>query len=252
MGDVKNLFVEIEEAKRYEAYRPVYHHLLAALLKEFWGRNIPSTLDVACGTGHSTTALAEISDFIIGCDISEGMLLEARRKSQIQFVLANAEDLPFEDSKFEYVNISMAFQWLDQHRFLKEAKRVLSSRGYLGIDNYGFTGRSLENDEFLNAYKSLDKQFMKAPPRNKNYPDDVDLQNAGLQNVKTFDYSHDVKMNKKQFLNYLMTRSNFLELGGEDRVATQNQMDSLYEGHFSDQQLTLVFRGNLRLYKPVG
>ncbi len=251
MADVKNLFVEKEEAKRYEAYRPLYHHLPVAHLRGFWGRNIPKALDVACGTGHSTAAFAEISDSIIGCDISESMLLEARKKSQAQFILAKAEELPFDDSTFDYVNISMAFQWLDQPKFLKEAKRVLSAKGYLGIDNYGFTGRSLESEHLLGAYKSFDKQFMRTPPRNKNYPDDCDLQTAGFQLAETFDYNHDVPMNKNHFVNYLMTRSNFLELASEDRVSTQFLMDKFYESYFSGQQLTLVFRGSLMLYKPV-
>ncbi|MFN8845381.1 MAG: class I SAM-dependent methyltransferase [Bdellovibrionales bacterium] len=212
MTQVKNLFVEQEEAKRYNNYRPVYHHLLVEKLSSYFGKKLKRTLDVACGTGHSTNALAKISDHIFGCDLSEAMLNVARENNSINFVQSSAEQLPFEDSAFDYLNISMAFQWLNQSQFLEEAKRVLNENGILGIDNYGFTGKMMGNEGFLNLYKSFDQQYMKPAYRNKNYPEESDLRSIDFQFVTELTYDHEVSMDMSQFINYLMTRSNYLHL----------------------------------------
>ncbi len=250
MAQVKNPFVEQEEAKRYNRYRPVYHHLLAEKLSQFFGKKISKTLDVACGTGHSTKALAEISDSIIGGDLSEAMLSEARKNSNIQFVLGNAEELPFADNDFDYLNISMAFQWLNQPLFMKEAKRVLKDQGVLGIDCYGFTGKMIGEENFLENYKAFDQQYMKPVPRNKNYPDEADSKNAGFEKIQTFTYDHQILMNKHQFINYLMTRSNFLELPADHRESVENRLLEFYDDSFR-QDRNMLFRGTVQLFKPI-
>lgn len=249
MPNVKNLFVEPEEAGRYNRYRPVYHHLPAELLFRFTGKKIPHALDVACGTGHSTQAFSLISQAIIGCDASESMLNEARQNSQIEFVCARAEELPFRASSFDYVNISMAFQWLDQAQFLKEVWKVLKPKGLLGIDNYGFTGQMLENELFFERYKTFDKRFMKAAPRNKNYPDAADARAAGFGLIQEFTYTHHVSMAQSDFVGYLMTRSNFLELTAEERASVKARLDLYYEPDFADHARQLVFRGSLKLFQ---
>jgi ubiquinone/menaquinone biosynthesis C-methylase UbiE len=177
------------------------------------------------------------------------MLAEARRQSQIQFINSAAEKLPFTDSTFDYVNISMAFQWLNQNQFLKEAKRVLKANGILGIDNYGFSGKMNGNDQFLDRYKSFDRQYMQSAPRNKNYPDDSDIKNVGFYMVAELNYQHEVLMNKMQFINYLMTRSNFLELSIENRNQVHSWLNDYYESDFKNEAKTLAFHGAVRLYR---
>ncbi|MFN8945989.1 MAG: class I SAM-dependent methyltransferase [Pseudobdellovibrionaceae bacterium] len=252
MSQVKNLFVEQEEAKRYNLYRPVYHHLIAEKLLEFFGQKIKRVLDVACGTGHSTKALAVICESIVGCDLSDAMLVEARKNSDIDFLRASAEDLPFKDAEFDYLNISMAFQWLNQEKFLNEAKRVLHQNGLLGIDNYGFTGKMIGDDHFLEIYKSFDQTYMKPVPRNKNYPDSKDLGAVKIKFVQEISYDHHVEMNKQQFINYLMTRSNFLELSIIERKSVELQLNDFYEESFEGQNKTLLFRGMIKLFRPTG
>ncbi len=248
MSEVKNLFVEQEEAKRYHQFRPIYHNLMTEKLNDFFKTHIKNTLDVACGTGHSTNALAQISTNIIGCDVSEAMLMEARKYSNIQFIQSPAEKLPFADSTFDYLNISMAYQWLRQDQFLKEAKRVLNAKGFLGIDNYGFSGNMSGHEQFLERYKAFDRQYMQFAPRNKNYPDDSDLKIEGFFLVKELTYQHEVHMNKSQFINYLMTRSNFLELSKENRDHVETLLNDYYESDFNNTEKHLKFHGTVRLY----
>src|SRR5688572_29777890 len=98
-----NPFENFSEAERYQIFRPQYHYLPFAKLLEFNGAKFRRTLDVACGTGHSTTALQQISESVIGIDASEEMLKQARRNSGIEFLNGNAEELPFENQSFDLV-----------------------------------------------------------------------------------------------------------------------------------------------------
>src|SRR4051812_27850036 len=118
---ITNPFTEASSAERYQKFRPRYHEQFCESLKKYLGRKFHKTLDVACGTGHSTVALAKISENIIGCDISLAMLEEARKNSAINFIEAPAEKLPFPDQSFELLNMSMAFHWVQQPQFMKEA-----------------------------------------------------------------------------------------------------------------------------------
>lgn len=249
MNKISNLFENREEAQRYHRYRPIYHHLLAHELLNYFGHPVSKTLDVACGTGHSTHALRKMSESIIGCDLSEDMLNEARKESSIEFIQAPAENLPFPAAQFDYLNISMAYHWLDQMKFLNEARRVLKVDGVLGIDNYGFTGTMVGRDDFKEKYKAFDSTFMQAAPRNKNYPDEEDLSKSGLELVHEISYHHEVPMNQSDFTIYLMTRSNFLQLTFEQRNIVESKLNSYYKDLFNGETQVLLFHGQVKLYR---
>jgi ubiquinone/menaquinone biosynthesis C-methylase UbiE len=93
-------------------------------------------LDIATGTGMVAIEAAQIvgsEGQVIGIDIATGMVEQARRKvevlglSNIEFQVADAEDLDFPDDSFDYIFCSSAFIWMSDllsalrlwHRFLK-------------------------------------------------------------------------------------------------------------------------------------
>ncbi|MDC1175420.1 hypothetical protein OAT67_08480 [Bacteriovoracaceae bacterium] len=59
---VTNPFKLEVEAKRYHEYRPQYHSIPYKLVNDFVGKRYSKSLDVACGTGHSTMALSKYSE----------------------------------------------------------------------------------------------------------------------------------------------------------------------------------------------
>src|SRR4051812_42385532 len=110
---VINPFVKPEEARRYQEFRPVYHHLPFEEVRREVGRKLERALDMACGTGHSTEALAAICGSVVGCDLSSAMLQEARQRLPgIRFVESSAEQTLLEEQSFEFINISMGVHWL--------------------------------------------------------------------------------------------------------------------------------------------
>lgn len=95
-------------------------------------------LDVSCGTGTLAGYLASCAGpggQVTGVDLSEEMLMEARRKHKapnIEFIQANAENLPFEDSSFDRVTISLAIHEMNREgrrNALAEMRRVLKPGG---------------------------------------------------------------------------------------------------------------------------
>ena len=66
-----------------------------------WGAGV-RVLDVGCGLGTLAAAAAERGATVTGVDLAAGMLAEARRRHpRIEFVLADAEALPFADGAFD-------------------------------------------------------------------------------------------------------------------------------------------------------
>jgi ubiquinone/menaquinone biosynthesis C-methylase UbiE len=98
-------------------------------------------LDVGCGAGHASFALARAGvGKIIAYDLSVQMLdvvaTEARARShaQIETSAGPAEELPFADASVDLVVTRYsAHHWLDVRRALREVARVLRPGGTLVV-----------------------------------------------------------------------------------------------------------------------
>lgn len=92
-------------------------------------------LDVATGPGHVAAAALRRGAGPLGIDLSEGMLALAReRHPAIEFLQADAENLPFSDSSFEAVAGNFVLNHLPRpKRALAELRRVLAPGGRLAL-----------------------------------------------------------------------------------------------------------------------
>ncbi len=248
---IGNPFENAGVASIYQAFRPRYHHMPAALIRGFVGKDFNCSLDVACGTGHSTLALSKISKRVVGCDQSEAMLAEARLNSvaNIEFTWGEGERLPFAEGAFDFVNISMGFHWMNQKQFLSEAKRVLLPEGFLAIDNYGFSGRISDDAEKQNAYRDLFRRVLPPAGRGPGYPSDELISLVGGFNLaKEFHYEHATILNADAFSNLVMTWSNFQVLNDSQKPAAEAELRSVFDKIFEGQSLPLHFSGKAMLY----
>ena len=107
-----------------------------------WAAISPSAvvLDIACGTGEFERLLLQdnSTQVITGVDLSERMLMQARRKLEgypnLSFELARASDLPFSDHCFDVIITANAFHYFpDPDTALTEMRRVLKSAGKVVI-----------------------------------------------------------------------------------------------------------------------
>jgi SAM-dependent methyltransferase len=102
---------------------------LLADLSQIHGR----VLDVGCGAGSIAKAVKrERPDLeVMGCDLSESALANARVDAEgVDFRLATAERLPFEDGTLDFVWIIDVLEHVDDpERVLREVARVLKPGG---------------------------------------------------------------------------------------------------------------------------
>lgn len=139
--DVSSMFDEV--SPRYDLINDVlsaYQSRLwrVATVKAVAPRKGMRVLDLAAGTGTSSAAFAAHGAHVTAADFSRGMLAEGERRNEgndlIDFVWADATDLPFADNSFDASTISFGLRNVnDPHRALRELYRVTKPGGRLVI-----------------------------------------------------------------------------------------------------------------------
>lgn len=88
-------------------------------------------LDLGCNTGYGTALISERAKHIIGVDISESAISEAKRAyPNLDFQLTDGIALPFENHHFDVVTSFQVIEHLvDPSLFITEVKRVLKPGG---------------------------------------------------------------------------------------------------------------------------
>lgn len=137
------LFEEADHAKLYAKYRPTYPLEVYDEIRKYCQHPESSgcdvALDVACGSGQSTFPLMDIVQKVVGMDISEKQVTEARQLTdEVEFRVGPAEDLGFQGNEtVDLVTIAQAIHWLDTEKFYGEVTRVLRPGGSLVVYGYG-------------------------------------------------------------------------------------------------------------------
>jgi demethylmenaquinone methyltransferase/2-methoxy-6-polyprenyl-1,4-benzoquinol methylase len=107
-------------------------------------------LDVATGTGMVAFGLAERGAEVVGVDQSEEMLAGAFAKlaarpdlaGRMQFVLGQAERLPFADGEFDGLTFTYLLRYVDDvGATLAELARVVRPGGRIGMVEFGVPRR---------------------------------------------------------------------------------------------------------------
>lgn len=166
-GKVKRLFTSI--APRYD----LMNDLQSFGLHRYWKRRViqaagvrpgARALDLCCGTGDLALALARRGAWVVGMDFSERMLDIARernnsetgpaepeirmlpqggtnirdRRTSPQFILGDAQQIPFADESFEIVTVGYGLRNLASWETgLREMKRVAKPGGRLLALEFG-------------------------------------------------------------------------------------------------------------------
>ena len=92
-------------------------------------------LDLAAGTGSSSVVFMREGVKVVAADFSQGMLEEGRKRHpQLEFVFADAANLPFGDQEFDTVTISFGIRNVEKTEVaLAEMLRVLKPGGKLVV-----------------------------------------------------------------------------------------------------------------------
>lgn len=98
-----------------------------------------TVLDVACGTGNAAIPAAQAGAWVTGLDLTPELLDVARRRADAEDVAVtwaegDAEDLPFDDGRFDVVLSTFGCMFAPRHEVAaEELARVLRPGGRLGV-----------------------------------------------------------------------------------------------------------------------
>jgi SAM-dependent methyltransferase len=120
----------------YQEFRPALSEEELSALARLLGPGNGRCLDLACGTGLPTEAVAGLGWSVVGVDVSAD-LLEVARARGLEVVQAPADDLPLEDASFDAAVSVLTHTDVDEFaEAVAEVARVLKPAApfvYVGV-----------------------------------------------------------------------------------------------------------------------
>lgn len=246
-------FLTSSAAERYAAGRPYLHPRIVERITRGTGvARFGTVLDVGCGTGQSTRAIADVAGEVIGVDLSEEMLRCAVPHERVRYLAARAESLPVTPKTFDLVTVGLAFHWFDRERFLAEVSRVLVPGGWLAIYNNWFTGRVAGVPEFETWSRDVYLARYPSPPRRSTPLETKTLARAGF-----FEQSHErfelaVPMATASLVAFLLSQSNIaaaVERGDETLSGIETWLSREVGRQLTDGPYEALFGVDLTLFR---
>ncbi len=194
-----------------------------------------SVLDVGTGTGVAAKVAQELgAQTVVGVDPSEGMLDVARSaRPGIEFLAAEAIDLPFPDGRFDVVlgNFVLA-HFAKVETALFDIIRVTKPGGVIGFTTWT-DGRDAFTDAWLELVSTVVPDDLLAPTLDKVIPNherytrraavEETLLDAGLRHVRTEPAQYEWRYDRDEFVDGLTvwaTGRFVREMLGEDGWAS--------------------------------
>lgn len=162
-------------------------------------------VDIGCGTGSTTAALARrFSLDAVGVDLSQEMLAAAtaRGYAECRFVQGRAEQLPFEPDAFDRALIRTAAHLMQRDAAFSQARRVLRDDGRLVIftvDPASVDGFWLA--EWFPSYADIDRDRF---PSSETLTDE--LLGAGFAEAETQRHTRELRFTRDRALTLLRGR----------------------------------------------
>lgn len=198
-------------AANYAASRPYFHPVVIDHIRRTLAvRRVARALDVACGTGQSSRALADLAATVIGSDRSRDMLAAAAPHPRVDYVVAEAEAQPFAGRSFPLLTVALAFHWFDRSAFLAEACRLLIPGGTLVIYNNVFRAEMVGNPAFRDWFRGPYLGRYPSPARDNTPLGDAAAVAAGFRFLARREYVNDVAFTLPELTRYLMSQTNVI------------------------------------------
>ncbi|MDF2179919.1 methyltransferase domain-containing protein [Aliiglaciecola sp. CAU 1673] len=171
-------------APRYDQIAQVQWQIALDALNKV--QRVPGTLlDIGAGTGRVTTRLRDKADKVLALDIAEGMARFAQNTHGLSALVADAENLPLQQSSIDGVFSCMALQWCrPMDKVLAELRRVMKPKAkallVLMVDgslnelhsswhSLGLSGRANDFDQLQTLTELAEKQGFSVQTEKKVY-----------------------------------------------------------------------------------
>ena len=244
-----NPFGTEEMATGYSTSRPGVHPRVIEQAFKQLGRTEPFQLviDVGCGAGVSTKALAGFATNCIGLEPMEGMLKWATTTAPFaRFVVGTAEAIPLCDHSVDLITAAGSLNYANLDLFFPEAARVLRGDGVLLV--YDFSpGRSFRDAT------SLDKWFSGfysryPPPENEARrlsPEILSEMSPGFRILSHHQFEIGITMTLTSYVDYMMTETNVAACvrGGVPQSEIKSWCAKTLVPVWNGQEREVLFRG---------
>jgi len=161
----KSIWSAASEVLKYNSIRPdhpvqIVDNVIKFLRQKFNG-DFKKAVDVGCGTGMSTKNLFGKFEQVLGVDLSEAMVEEARQcfsqySANVTFEAARAEAIPVPDNSTQLILVGRAIHYFDQKTFFEEVDRILVTNGVVAYYSVHFPTVIIpENDEASKAVNDI-------------------------------------------------------------------------------------------------
>jgi len=148
MSDAKKANIEVHNKEA-----PIYDEVHTEIFNVFEQRSLVRrflrainncgewrlALDVGCGTGNLVSKLLDVFHYVVGLDISRGVLKKCKikyGKRKLECILADGEHLPFCDNVFNFICMYSVLHHLPSPSLcLAEIYRTTKSGGIVYIDH---------------------------------------------------------------------------------------------------------------------
>jgi SAM-dependent methyltransferase len=251
---VANPFAATGVGAHYDRGRPFHHpRSLARIIAMVGDAPVVRALDVACGTGMSSVALAAHATHVVGLDVSPEMLRSARPHDRVNYLLGSAEGTPFVAASFGAVTCCSGVHWFDQEAFFAELYRVLRPGAWVGLYDHYFIGEMVGVPEFQQWLHDALVRYP-LPPRNPQVGDPRSLEPVGFEKVGDELFADDIDMTHAELTSYQLTISNFVDAAerGTSRAELEawalESTESLFAGAATR---TVRFLGSITCFRRV-
>lgn len=171
--------------KGYDITRKADPHIVNQLMTLLNAKSQAQYLDIACGSGNYTSALATQGLKIDGVDISDEMLNNAKKKyPHVSFYQGDAHHLPFEDNGYQGAICTLATHHMSDHsQAFCEAYRVIN-QGQFVI----FTSTPAQMKQYW-LWHYFPMMMEDASDRMAHYDDlEMALTQAGFKDIQSYPF----------------------------------------------------------------
>jgi ubiquinone/menaquinone biosynthesis C-methylase UbiE len=146
----------------YVAGRPPYsERLLAWLARETGLDGGARVLDLGCGPGSLTLALARFAGTTIGMDPDAAMIAAGRQAAEaaglaIEWLVGSSFDLADDLAPLDLVTIARAFHWMDRDATLQRLNELVREGGAVALVNTDL--HAVGNSTWLAAFEELRRE----------------------------------------------------------------------------------------------
>ena len=238
-----------DDAASYDRARPGYPSPLIERFGALLARRPARIVEVGCGSGKATAAIAPLAFELTAIDISEDLIEIAKgllgNHRAVRFLHTRFEDAVLESGVYDALVSAQAFHWVDPVTGLKKALQVLRPGGLIALFwNYGCLDQQPRLLRCRDAIMDVAPHFDQWPDSStaafNRHADEwlttLEAQ-AGLSTCSREDFEWSIDWSPASIVDWLTTHSWWRRLGCEEQNALLPRLSTILSEADSDRPM---------------